>query len=233
VTTTPLAPWVLSGESIVCLARWPGARDRGRLPAGLRRLPGPALVVAVRYTGSPVGPYLELAVGEPARLGARPGWSITTMIVDSPDSRLGGVLNWGFPKQLGTLRWSVEGRRRELRWEERGITVAGEASRFVLPALVPVRALQRRSDGPVVVPGRLRGMARPATVTVTAPEDDPLTGLSGAHLGVVVSGMRFIVKPARRPAGITTSLRAPLRAPEPAPGGAIVAVSSGAYSSAG
>lgn len=137
------------------------------------------------------------------------------MVVDSPESRLGGILNWGFPKQLGTLSWSSEGRIRELRWEERGIVVRGEATRAVLPALVPVRALQRRTDGPVVVPGRLRGLARVARVTVEAPADDDVAPLAGDHLGVVVAGMRFVVRPARHPAGVTTSLRAPLRAPDP------------------
>jgi len=216
VTSAPFAPWELTGESIACLAHWPGWRSRPPLGRGLHRLPGPALVVAVCYTGSPVGPYLELAVGEPARLGARPGWTITAMVVDSPESRMGGVLNWGFPKQLGTLRWTAEGRSRELRWEERGISVRAEASRFVLPVLVPVRALQHRADGPVVVPGRLRGRANVSRVSVSVDDaDDPMAGLAGHHIGVVVAGMRFIVKPARHPAGLTTSLRAPLRAPEP------------------
>ena len=211
----PFAPWVLTGESIACLARLPVSERWSTMPSSLHRLPGPALVVAVCYTGSPVGPYLELAIGEPARLGARPGWCITTMIVDSPESRVGGILNWGFPKQLGTLSWSSEGRVRELRWDDRGIVVRGVASRFVVPVLVPVRALQRRTDGPVVVPGRLRGRASVGRVTVEVPDDDELAPLAGNHVGVVVQGMKFIVRPARHPAGLATSLRAPLQAPDP------------------
>ena len=70
------------------------------LPAGIHRLPGPYVVSAVRYSDSPVGPYLELAVGEPARLGARPGLCITTMVVTTAEARVGGRLKWGFPTKL-------------------------------------------------------------------------------------------------------------------------------------
>jgi len=209
------APWVLTGSSIVGLARCPAVL--GAVPPGVQRVPGPALVVAVRYDGSPVGPYLELAVGEPARLGLRVGWCMTTMVVDSADSRVDGRANWGFPKEVGTLVWDDAGDgARSLRWVERSITVTGTPARVRLPVLVPVRALQRRSDGPVVVPGRLRGLARLASVTVDAPADDALAPLTGRHRGMVVDSTRFVVRPARQPVGLTSSLRAPLTAPEPA-----------------
>ena len=68
----------------------------GELPDGLRPIPGPCSITAARYDDSPVGPYRELAVGQPARLGARLGMCITTMAVTSVDSRLGGRMNWGF-----------------------------------------------------------------------------------------------------------------------------------------
>lgn len=210
----PFAPWCLSGESLVGLARRRSSLQP--LPWGLHPLPGPALIVAVAFSESPVGPYVELAVGEPARLGVRLGWCITTMVVDSAESRVGGRLNWGFPKELGTLVWRSEGHQRELRWVERDIVVRGRASGPALPTLVPVRALQRRSDGPVVVPGRLRGWARIGRIEVDVPAGDALAPLSGRHPGVHVAGMQFLVRPARQPAGLTSTLRAPLRAPEPA-----------------
>lgn len=214
VTPAPFAPWTLTGESLVGLVRCPPVSST--LPFGLARLPGPVLVVAVCYTDSPVGPYLELAVGEPARLGARPGWCITTMVVDSAESRIGGRLNWGFPKQLGTLLWEVDGAERRLRWTERSIEITGRASGVPLPFLVPVRSLQRRTDGPVVVPGRLWGRARLTRLHVSVPADDPLAGLAGSRRGVHVAGMRFLIRPARQPVGLASTLRAPLRAPEPA-----------------
>ncbi|MDP8987480.1 MAG: acetoacetate decarboxylase family protein [Actinomycetota bacterium] len=212
--TAPFAPWSLSGESLVGLARC--SQRLGPVPWGLRPLPGPVLVMAVCYTSSPVGPYLELAVGEPARLGMRPGWCITTMVVDSAESRMGGKLNWGFPKQLGSLVWDSDGAERELRWVERDVVVRGRVMGPPLPMLLPVRTVQRRGDGPVVVPGRLRGRARPAKVEVEAPGDDPLAPLAGRHPGLHVAGMHLLVRPARQPVGFASTLRAPLRAPEPA-----------------
>jgi hypothetical protein len=82
--------------------------------------------------------------------------------------------------------------------------------------LVPVRSLQHRADGPVVVPGRLRGIAHAGSVSFQTFPGDELAPLAGEHLGVVVSSMRFVVHPARHPTGLMASLRAPLRAPEPA-----------------
>jgi hypothetical protein len=212
--SAPVAPWALQGESLVALARC--RTQLGPLPGDLGRVPGPALVVANRYTDSPVGPYLELAIGRLARLGARPGWCFTTMVVDNADARKGGQLNWGFPKELGKLLWRQDGDERELRWVDRDLCVRGIPSRFALPFLVPMRSLQHRADGPVVVPARLRGRARPASITVYAPQDDPLAGLGGTHRGLHVSSMKFVVRPARRPVGIASTLLAPLRAPEPA-----------------
>lgn len=189
------------------------------MPAELNRVPGPCLVTGGRFQDSPVGPYLELAVGEPARLGARPGLCITTMVVDSADSRIGGRLNWGFPKQLGTLHWEVEGEARTLSWEEGKVRMRAVPRGPALPVIVPLRALQRRSDGVVVVPGRLRGRARICRVEVEAVEGDApsgLTGLAGRHRGLLVSGLHLVVDPARRPAGLRATFRAPLRAAEPA-----------------
>ena len=188
----------------------------GDLPDGLRRLPGPCSITAARYDDSPVGPYRELAVGQPARLGARPGLCITTMAVTSVDSRLGGRINWGFPKELGTLVWLVEGDDRVLRWEERDIVVRATPVGPPLPVLLPLRALQRRADGPVTVGGHARGRGRMARVEISIPDDDPLIGLSGRHRGLMVAGLRLVVSAARRPVGLTATLRAPLRAPEPA-----------------
>ena len=126
-------------------ARWRGPRP-AELPGDLRAMPGPCWVTAARFESSPVGPYLELAVSEPARLGVRPGMCVTTMVVSSADSRVGGRLNWGFPKELGSLVWEFEGDDRELRWIERGISVRGRPGSAVLPLLLPLRNLQRRAD---------------------------------------------------------------------------------------
>jgi hypothetical protein len=186
------------------------------LPPGVHRIPGPALVVANRITTSPVGPYLELGIAVPARVGARPGWCFTTMVVDNAEARLGGRLNWGFPKELGRLVWRQDGDERELRWVDRDLCIRGVPRHLVGPMIVPLRALQRRGDGPVVVPGRLRALARLARVSIYTPPDDPLAPLVGRHPGVHLAGARFVVKPARHPVGFASTLIAPLRVPEPA-----------------
>ena len=188
----------------------------GDLPEGLHRVPGPFSLSGTRFDDSPVGPYRELAVGEPARLGARIGMCMTTMVVTSVDARLGGRVNWGFPKELGTLVWLDEGDDRVLRWEERGIVLRASPVGPALPVLLPLRAVQRRADGLVSTWGRARGRGRVARVEVEVPEDDPLAALAGPHHGLMVAGMRMVMSPARRPVGLAASFRAPLRAPEPA-----------------
>ena len=53
------------------------------------------------------------------------------MVVDNPAARLGGKLNWGFPKELGRLAWTHDGDERELRWLDRDICVRCVPHRFV------------------------------------------------------------------------------------------------------
>ena len=213
----PHAPWKLLGDCVTGLARRPRG---GALPEGLRPLFGPAVVIAARYQESPVGPYSEIVVAEPARLGLRPGLCVTTVVVDSPAARVGGRLNWGFPKELGTLLWDRDGDARQLRWVERGMVVRGRPSGPVLPLLIPFRNLQRRGDGPVVVPASVRGRGHVARVEVELGDNDPLVWLTGSHRGLVVDGLHFTLDPARLPSGLTSTLRAPLTAPEPAMTGA-------------
>ena len=210
----PHAPWLLGGESLLALASV--KEQLGDVPEGLRRVPGPCSITAARYDDSPVGPYRELAIGQPAHLGARLGLCITTIVVTSVDSRLGGRINWGFPKEMGTLVWLDEGDDRVLRWEERDIVVRASPVGPPLPVLVPLRALQRRADGLVSIRGHARGRGRVAHVDVEVPADDPLAALAGRHRGLMIAGMRLVMNPARRPVGLTATLRAPLRAPEPA-----------------
>lgn len=191
----PSPPWSLDGECLVAVVGRP-VPSRS-LPPPLEALGGPRLVVAARYTASPVGAYLELAVAELVHLGIKPGLCVTTMIVDSPDSRDGGRRNWGFPKELGTLSWTSDGDEPSLRWEERDVEVRGLPIVPPLPVLVPLRSLQRRHDGPVAVSGRLTGWARPGRVTVRVPPGDPLAPLGGTHAGFVVTGMRLVIRPSR------------------------------------
>lgn len=190
--------------------------DGAPFPPGIERLPGPRLIIAARYDDSPVGPYLEFAVAAPARAGARPGMCVTTMVVTTPEARLGGRSNWGFPKELGGLTWSSEDDVHELRWNEREISVRGVTAGPPLPALVPFRSVQRRSDGLVTVGGRLRGLARLAKVEITVPGDDALADLAGGHRGAVVSSSCLVMGRARLHEQSPVAERAPRGAAEPA-----------------
>jgi hypothetical protein len=210
----PDAPWALAGECFVGLAR---RRRPVELPAGLHAMAGlPRMVRVTSYTDSPVGPFLELVVAEPAHLGLRPGWATVSMAVSNQEARLAGRRSWGYPTELATLVWHGDGRSRELVWEERELVIRAELREPPLPILLPVLGLQRRADGPVVVPGRLRGIARYARVDVTVPEGNgALSLLAGRHPGVAISGLKLLRRPSRLPSGLLTTLSAPLRAPEP------------------
>jgi len=151
------------------------------------------MLVGARYDQSPVGPYLELAVCEPARLGGRIGMCVTTMVVNSVEARRGGRVNWGMPKELGTLDWSAEGDVRILHWAERDLTLRATPIGPPLPALVPFRAVQGGFDGPAAATARLRGRARLARVRAEVDADDPLAWAAGAHLGAIVSSARLVM----------------------------------------
>jgi hypothetical protein len=210
--SAPSAPWHLEGEAIVAFARAPGIRSEHRAPTS-RRLPGPVTVGAVHYTRSPVGAYLELSVSEPAWLRRRPGFAITTMVVDSPASRMGGQTNWGFPKEMGVLRWHADAVERELVWEDRGLSVRARARSWGMPAWVPVRAIQHLPDGDVLVPGRLWGWLAPARVEIGVPDGDALVDLCGRHPGIVLTSFRFVVHAPRLPATAAVLNPSPLVEP--------------------
>jgi hypothetical protein len=209
----PEAPWTMGGECLLALVRRRSA-DRSPLPEGLHPLPGPAVVLAEAYTRSPIGPYIAVAVAEPAAIGLRPGLCFTTVAVNSSECRVAGRQNWGFPRELANLGWSARGDVRELVWPERGLTVTGAVRRLALPVLVPLRSLQRREDGPVLVGGWMRGLARRARVDIKLGGDDALAWMAGPHWGLSIASLRMTVQPARHPVGLLSSLQAPLQAPE-------------------
>jgi len=214
----PEAPWSLSGEVIVALVRRPVGGDAGALPPGLQPLPGPAVVWAGHWAQTPVGPFTELAVAVPARLGLRPGLCITMSVVNNADARLAGRLGWGLPRQLGSLRWLAVGPQRTLGWADRGLEVRADVRPGAGPFTKAIRGLQRRSDGVVVVPARLSGWIRRARVTIEVPDDDGLAPIAGSRRGWIISGRTLVLEPSRRPSGWLRTLVAPRLAPDVAPG---------------
>lgn len=208
------ANWGLLGEAIVVFAKRPRS-GMPPLPHPLKRLPGPVILLAERFADSPAGPYISFGIGEPARLGLRPGFHFSTSVLNSANARLAGRQFWGFPHELGALYWRSGRDSTGFDWDDREIGLRAEANGRVLPMLLPLRAVQRRSDGPVVIPANLRAMVRRCRVEVTIPERDPLAELAGSHKGFLLSGMLLQRKRARKARGWLSTLRAPLRAPEP------------------
>ncbi len=215
----PAAPWTLSGEVVVAFVRRPPGGDAAVLPAGLQPLPGPAVVWAGHWGQTPVGPFSELAVAVPARLGLRPGLCITMSVVNNADARLAGRLGWGMPRQVGALRWLAVGPHRTLVWSERDIEVQAAVRPGAGPFTKGLRGLQRRSDGPVVVPARFSGWIRRARVEIAVPPGDGLVSLAGSRRGWIVNGRSLVLEPSRRPSGLLRTLLAPTAPPETAPGG--------------
>ena len=210
----PRPPWRSSGECVLAWVRPPRAL-RDLLPQGVSPLPGRAALVGVSYVDSPVGPYLELSLGLPARLGLRPGLCVVFQAVSDVRARRASQALWGLPATVAALSWAVEGDERVMRCEEPGLELRGIPVGPRFPAIVPVRSVQRRADGPVVVPRRFLALVRLSrSVVSTAPSF--LEGLAGAHPGAVMAGARVVTRPARHPTGAWSSLRAPLPAPEPA-----------------
>jgi hypothetical protein len=146
-------------------------------------------------------------------------------VVSSPDARIAYRRNWGLPAVVGALSWDVDGTERVVRCEEPGIELRGAPLGPAVPAWVPLRSVQRRADGPVVLPRRFLSLLRLARTSVAIGDGADivvpgLSALAGRHAGAVLSGVRIVAEPARHPAGLWSSLRAPLGAVEPAMAGA-------------
>lgn len=188
--------WIGTGECVVGLARCPAGI--GTPPSPLRRTRGPVLIVAARYTSSPVGPYLEIVVSEPVRVGLRFGMCATVMVVNSVGSCEAGRAHWGFPKEIGTLSWSSQGEEVSLRWEERAVVVSGRPVGRSFPAIVPFRSLQTRADGPVRFGGSATGRARCCRMEVEVEPGDPLAPLAGRHPAIHLTAGRVRMDAARR-----------------------------------
>lgn len=187
----------------------------GSLGAGLVALPGPGLLVGLCYQASPIGPFCELALLEPARMGARPGWSATLSVVNDARAQSGGRSSWGLPRQLGALVWTADGPTTSLSWREAAVTITARRLRGTWPVLVTMRLVQHRADGRVVVPVRLRALAHRARVEVEAAAGGDLGPVAGRHAGAVLSAQRIRMHPARHPIGLVHTLVAPLHPPEP------------------
>lgn len=146
------APWHLKGEAWVAILSMPEEElDRPEfLPPALhgQRLPGRhALLMAVRYSRSDVGPYDELLF-VPGRFRFPDGKvrpSISRILVSTQESVANGRQNWGIPKERGDFQFSGEGARESLNVKMADTTVASLSFRAYPPPMpAPGRWLPRR-----------------------------------------------------------------------------------------
>ena len=131
----PPAPWVLHGEAVAFLAA----------PFRVRLL--------VRYSDSPVGPYLEHALAKMTRRGPH----VFEMSVNLEESKRGGREIWGFPKELETLNWKKSASRVEFRRETQVFRLRAFGPRF--PLALRFWTVQFLNQRPVRVPGKLSATA--------------------------------------------------------------------------
>ena len=207
--------WALVGEAVVAIARRPRGR---RAPSLHRRLPlAPCLVVAARWQSSPVGRFDEVAVLEPALAGVRPGFALVAHGVSVPQASGTYRSEWSLPADPATIRWSSDSNGCTVTWEEEALRAEARTSRWLVPLMLPIPLLQG-GRVPFRVPQRLRGLARPAAVTIAC--GDPsgeLAWLAGSHRGLVFRAARLAMLPRRAsPAAALQSLRLLPAKPEPA-----------------
>jgi len=189
--------WASAGEVAVALIG--GRRPSSDLAPHVKRLPGPGLVVAVRFQASPIGPFTELSVMEPVRRGVHVGMSITRSVVDDDRARRDGFGHWGLPPELGALRWTHDGEAVEVRWDEEGLDLRVEPTRRPVPVVVPMRLLQARNSDPVIGPARIRGLMRVGRAEIGAPAEGAFGMWAGAHRGALIAAQRIRMGPTMRP----------------------------------
>lgn len=136
LNSIPDAPWQLQGEAVALLAS----------PFSVRLL--------VRYSASPVGPYLEHALATLTRRGPH----VFQMSVDLEDSLIGGRAIWGYPKTLESLDWRESGKRIVFRREEQTFRVRAFGPSFSLA--LSFWSVQQKGAEWVRVPGKIGGRAQ-------------------------------------------------------------------------
>ncbi len=208
------AVWRLFGETIVLFAR----RETRclELPRELRPLGGPALILLERYETSPAGPFISVSVGEPARLGVRPGYFFGLVSVSSAHARRAQQSYWGMPASVSAISWDVQGTTHRVEVRGGGMQVEAAVSDRAIPLMFPGRSLQVRQDGPIIISSRIRSsIAHRCRGELSFDGEHSCVGLRGEHGGFHLAGASVRRGPARHPLGVLSSFQAPLRAPEP------------------
>ncbi len=184
---SPPPPWACRVEAVVWWHR-AGQPAREALPPGARTLLPLTVGALVRYLDSPVGTYSEL-LACPVLLRGR-GLVHTTVpfiAVDSVPSIAGGREHWALPKTLAAFAGGTV----------TADTWAASVSRRPFGPRFPVAGrFSTTQDAVRTARSTVRGTGRPARVDVDA-EGLPPWVLPGRHPGLVLTGARLVVGPAR------------------------------------
>lgn len=110
------APWSLSGKGYILMYRFPldFIRDSCFLPDDWKenKWSGLGYVMFADYQESPVGPYREvLVIPGKSEFGGNKLSTISKIFVDSFESMDNARTNWGIPKELTEIDWSVDGKQ--------------------------------------------------------------------------------------------------------------------------
>jgi hypothetical protein len=115
-----LAPWNLTGRGFILMYRFPESfiQESCFLPDEWKdaKWSGLGYVIIADYENSPVGPYHELLIipGK-APIGGTKLGTISKIYVDSVDSMVNGMTNWGIPKEYANFEWTHENRKHTIK----------------------------------------------------------------------------------------------------------------------
>jgi acetoacetate decarboxylase len=188
----PPAPWRLYGELILVPAR--GDAARSPVPRDAKLVPARGLTLAgallARYTSGTLAYHELIVFSALGRLGARPGFVVSHIYVDSEASMHGGREIWGLPKELAEFTYS----RSRVEVRQAGALllrarVRRRAGRLPLALLGPTLG-----DG-VHATGRMLVRAAPALVTLEIPGASPFAPLlrPGTRLALAGDDLRLVM----------------------------------------
>ena len=143
----------------------------------------PVFLAALHHTASPFGPFVEIVAGElRSRPGLRPRLRQSTLAVSGGPAQTTGA-------EPAALKWWADDPHREVRWEERELSLRAEAKRVAVPAIVPSDLLHPGWAGAEAESTRrLPARVQLARIEVEIPADDELLGrFAGRRSGFLVS----------------------------------------------
>jgi acetoacetate decarboxylase len=188
----PPAPWRLYGELILVPAR--GDAAKSPIPRGAKLIGARGRTLAgallARYASGTLAYHELIVFSALGRLGARPGFVVSHIYVDSELSMHGGRAIWGLPKELAEFTYS----RSRVEVRQAGAVllrarVRRRAGRLPLPLLGPTLGAGVHATGRMLV------RAAPALVTLDVPAESPFAPLlrPGVRLALAGDDLRLVM----------------------------------------